>query len=74
LQMVQNYLLGNLLTSMDGAFNVADVIRNMVLEEMPFEDFDRMVQVVKTIQPETLRSLAQKYFQKDQLWELIVGA
>ncbi|MEM9822073.1 MAG: insulinase family protein, partial [Bacteroidota bacterium] len=74
LQMVRNYLLGNLLTNLDGPFNVADVIKSLILDDLPFSEFDQMVHRIKTIESDELRRLAQKYLQKDQLWELIVGA
>ena len=72
--MVRNYLLGNLLTNLDGPFNVADVIKSLILDDLPFSEFDQMVHRIKTIESDELRRLAQKYHQKDQLWELIVGA
>jgi len=74
LQMVRNYLLGNLLTNLDGPFNMVDVVKSLVLDDLSFAEFDQAVSRIKTIQPEELRQLAQKYFRKDQLWELIVGA
>ena len=74
LQMVRNYLLGNLLTNLDGPFNMVDVVKSLVLDDLSFAEFDQAVNRIKTIQPEELRQLAQQYFRKDQLWELIVGA
>ena len=74
LEMVQNYLLGNLLTSLDGPFNVSDVAKTLILEGLPLSDFDDLVNAIKNITAEEIRELARKYLQKDKMWEVIVGA
>ncbi len=71
LEMVRNYLLGALLTNLDGPFNISEVIKTFVLEDLPVSAFEDMVEVVKNIRPETLRTLAQKYFPKEKMWEVI---
>lgn len=73
LKMVQNYLLGNLLTSLDGPFNVADVAKTLIIENLPLEDFNTLVTVIKNITAEDLRELARKYLNKNQMWEVVVG-
>ncbi|MFT5164813.1 MAG: zinc protease [Saprospiraceae bacterium] len=73
LQMVRNYLLGNLLTMLDGPFNIGEVIKTMVIEDLSTEAFDSLVQTIKTISPEEIQSLAKKYFKPEDLWEVIVG-
>ncbi len=70
--MVRNYLLGNLLTSLDGAFNVAEVIKAFAIEDLPVNAFDEMVHDIKTITPKALKALAIKYFQKEKMWEVVV--
>lgn len=73
LQMVRNYMLGNMLNMVDGPFHVADVIKTLVLNKMPFSDFDKLIATVNTITPQELRDLAQKYFRKEEMWEVTAG-
>jgi len=73
LEMVRNYLLGNLLTMFDGPFNTGEVIKTMVLENLPKESFYDLVKTIKTISPDQIQHLAQKYFKPEDLWEVVVG-
>ncbi len=73
LQMVRNYMLGNMLNMVDGPFHVADVIKTMVLNKMKFTDFDKLIDTVNTITAQELRDLAQKYFTIDDMWEVTAG-
>lgn len=73
MHMVRNYLLGNLLTSLDGPFNVSEIIKSHILEEIPLTEFEALVQTIKTISREEIRDLARKYLNKEQMWEVIVG-
>lgn len=73
IQMVRNYLLGNLLTTLDGPFNISDVIKAHFLEDIPLSEFEALVQTIKTISPEEIRTLATKYLNKEQMWEVVVG-
>ena len=74
LKMLRSYLLGNLLSSLDGPFNVSEIIRTLAVEDIPFEAFEAFVQTVKTISAKELQRLAQKYLDKDKMWEVLVGA
>ncbi|MBL7814870.1 MAG: insulinase family protein [Saprospiraceae bacterium] len=73
LTMVRNYLLGNMLTMVDGPFAVNDVIRTYVLEDMPFDSFTQFVDNIRSVTPTILRDLAQKYLNKEDMFEVIVG-
>ena len=73
LEMVRNYMLGNMLNMIDGPFHVADVIKTLVLNEMPFETFDTLINTVNTISAKELRGLAQKYLYNQQMWEVTAG-
>ncbi len=73
LKMVKNYLLGNILTMIDGPMNVAEIIKSYVTEDIELSKFDEAIEVVKNITPRQLRDLAQKYLKKEDLWQVIVG-
>ncbi len=74
LEMVRSYMLGNLLTLLDGPFNVASVIKTAVSEGLGHGDFEELAKEIKTISPERLQELAQQYLAPDDLWEVTVGA
>ena len=67
-------MLGNLLATLDGPFNVAQVSRALILEKLDFSFCDTMVNKIKTVEPDELQALAQKYLQAADMTEVIVGA
>ncbi len=73
LEMVRNYLLGGFLNMLDGPFNVADIIKTVIIEDLPADYFQQIVQSVRQIGPAELQALAQKYLQPADLWEVSVG-
>lgn len=72
LNMVKNYLLGNMLNMVDGPFKVTNVIKTFVLENRPFDGFQQMVDLVRSISAQEIRDLAQKYLKKEDMWEVVV--
>lgn len=72
LEMVRSYLLGVVLTSLDGAMNVSDLMKSMLLEGLPFSDFDRLVEVIRGISARELRELARQYFAPEMMWQVVV--
>ena len=73
LQMVRNYLLGSLLTMLDGPLNIINVVKETVSEGVPENHFENLVKTIQHINAQEIRDLAQKYFQKDKFWQLTVG-
>ena len=74
LEMVRNYLLGNLLTSLDGPLNVGDVIKTLVVEGLPYDNFELLVHEIQNIDAQRIRDLSQQYLDKKSMWEVVVGA
>ena len=72
LAMVKNYLLGSFLTNLDGPFNIIEIVKTFILEGLPVSDFEQMTQAIKQVTPETILETANKYFNKEDLWEVIV--
>ncbi len=73
LKMVRNYMLGNSLNMVDGPFAVGEVVRGCVLDDVPFSVFDDFIQTVQSITPEDIRLLAQKYFNRADMTEVVAG-
>jgi predicted Zn-dependent peptidase len=73
LRMVRNYMLGNMLHMVDGPFHVMDVVKTVVLNKMPLNTFDNLIQTINQVSAQELRDLAQKYLSTEDMWEVTVG-
>lgn len=72
LLLVKNYLLGNLLGDLDGPFSIMQRWKNIILNDLPAEQFDNNIEIYKTITPAKLQELAQQYLNKEDYYELVV--
>lgn len=61
LQMARNYMMGNLMTQIDGPFSTMDYIKSMKIEHLEDETFGEMVRTIQEITPTQLRELAIRY-------------
>ena len=73
LQLVKNYLMGNLLGSLENAFSHADKFKNLYFYGLGYDYYERYIQTVKNIQPKELRALANKYWNYEDFYKVIVG-
>lgn len=73
LEMVKNYTLGMLLTSIDGVFNVASVVKSLVNSDIDLSYFENFTASIQEVTPEDIQLMAQKYLTKDKLLEVVVG-
>ena len=73
LLLVKNYLLGNILGDLDGPFSLMQRWKSMILFELPEDSFDKNIETYKNISADELQKLAQKYFQQEQFYELLVS-
>ena len=74
LDLVRNYLLGELLRSFDGAFAIADSVTSLFeYNDLDYGFFDRTIETIKTITPEEIMNLANSYLRDKDLVECIAG-
>jgi zinc protease len=73
LTVVKNYLMGSFLRSIDGPFSLAERIRMLIDNEIDYRYYENYVEVIKTISPEQLLQLANKYLTPDSMHQIIVG-
>lgn len=73
LELVKNYLTGTFLRSIDGAFSLAQKFTGIYFYELGYDYYTKYLQTLKTISPEQIKELANKYFQEEDLYELVVG-
>lgn len=73
LETVRNYLLGQMLRSIDGPFALADKFKAIWEFGMDYSYFDNYFKAVQTVTPQQIRDMANKYLQQDDLIECVVG-
>ena len=72
LLLVRNYLIGNILGDLDGPFHIIGRWKNIILNNLKEEYFVDSIKMIKTISAEELKTLANKYLQPADFYELIV--
>lgn len=72
LLLVRNYMMGGLLGDLDGPFQIIARWKNIILNNLDEKYFYDSINTIKTISAEELQTLAQKYLQPDDFYELVV--
>ena len=72
LLLVRNYMMGSILGDLDGPFHIISRWKNIILNGLTEQYFYDSINTIKTISAEELRSLAQKYLQPEDFYELVV--
>jgi zinc protease len=73
LSLVKNYLMGSLLGSLENAFSHADKFKSLYFYGLDYDYYDRYIKTVKNIQPKELKVLANKYWDYNEFYKVIVG-
>ena len=74
LDIVKNYMLGDMCRSCESAFSLADGWIFLQVSGLGENYFVDAVQAVKEITPGEIRELAVQYLRKEDLKEVVVGA
>jgi len=73
ISLVQNYMLGSLLGSLENVFSHADKFKNLYFSGVGYEYYDQYTETVKTISADRLLKLANEYWNFDNFYKVIVG-
>lgn len=73
LQMVKNYMTGNLLKSMDGASNLADRWKGIMFYGLDYNFYQNYFATIQDTNAQQLLELANKYILFESFYELAVG-
>lgn len=65
-------MLGSFLGSLENAFSHADKFKGISFYGLDYDYYDRFFETVRTITPQQLQQLANKYF-ADEFFEVVVG-
>lgn len=73
LEVVRNYMMGNLLRNFDGPFALSDTLKTILEYNFGYEYFETYVETLKNITPNQIQSIAVKHLDKNSLYEIIAG-
>ncbi|SFD33947.1 Predicted Zn-dependent peptidase [Chitinophaga sp. CF118] len=72
LHLVRNFMIGSVLGDLDGAFQIIQRWKNLILNDLDENYFYNNIRTIKTITAEELQQLAQQYFTPEDFYELVV--
>ncbi|MBX2932532.1 MAG: insulinase family protein [Chitinophagaceae bacterium] len=72
LHLVKNFMIGSLLGTLDGPFQVMPRWRNYILNNLDETFFYNSIQTIKNITAEEIQTLAKKYLNPEDFYELTV--
>ena len=73
LDLVKNYKTGEIMRSLDGPFAISDLTKLTIQFDLDADYFSKYISVIRNITSSELQDLAIKYFNENDLYELIVG-
>lgn len=73
LELVKNYMLGSFMRAIDGPFEVLERTKTLIEYGLGHAYYDAYVDKINSITPEEIQTLAQKYFDKESMHQLVVG-
>ncbi len=73
LDLVKNYLRGDLLRSFDGPFEISASFKSIIDLDIDLDFYSNAMHAINTIQAEDVKILANKYLQEDSFIKTIAG-
>lgn len=73
LNMVRNYMLGEMCRSYEGPFSLSDAWMFVQTSHLSDSYFEESLKAVQSVTSEELRTLAQKYFDQEKVIEVVAG-
>ena len=74
MNVVKNYMSGELLRMFDGPFALAETFKSVWELGLDFGYYNLLTEKIRTIQPDEIRWLAQTYYKTDDLFEITAGS
>ncbi len=73
MDMLKGYLMGEMARLFDGPFSIADAHLSLLANDMDVSYFHNMIAAIQSVTPEELRTLANRYFNIDQMYVVVAG-
>ncbi len=71
--LVRNYLMGNLLQSLDGALARSDMVKRLAAAEIPFDYLDRFAREINGMTARKVTETARRYLDPGEMTETVAG-
>ncbi len=73
LELVRNYMLGSMLGSLESVFSHVDKFKSVYFSGLTLDYYAYYTDVIKTIDAEQVRNIAQQYLGYEEMAKIIVG-
>lgn len=73
LSMVKNYMIGQLMKSVDGPLNMISTLKNFLIFEMDLNEINKQLEAIHAIDAKRLKHLANQYLNYDDMYKVVVG-
>jgi len=73
LELVRNYLMGEMQRAFDGPFNQSEIFLNLKQFGLNYSYFDDYINTIKNIDANNILELANKYFNENKFIEVLAG-
>ena len=73
LNLVRNYMLGQLLKSADGPFAMTDLFMSVEIQDLNLEFFNSAIDSINKITAERIQELAKKYLNWEEMTIVTAG-
>lgn len=73
LEIIRNYMLGEMVRMFDGPFAIAESFRSAWEFGLDNAYYYRLAEKIKSIDPDEITSLAKTYYNNDELYEITAG-
>lgn len=73
MKQAKNYLLGKYLSRMDGAFAQMELFKNLQIEGVDIQYFNRFAHTIQNMTKNVVRDMAQKHFNFETMYQITVG-
>ncbi len=73
LKVVKNFLVGDFAGSINSPFDIADKHKTIIFEKLEANFFNNYVSQIQSVTAKEILDMANKYYQKENLLEVVVG-
>ncbi len=73
LNVVKNYMLGDLMRNLDGPFSIADAYKAIMNFDLSIDFYQKLANTIKNISSDDILSLANKYLKQDDFYTIVAG-
>lgn len=72
-EVVRNYIIGSLLSNVSSPFDLMSRFKNIHHYGLDYDFYDKQLAFIKNFTPEDIMRIGNKYFDRDDIIEIIVG-